>query len=312
MLQLKGIKKQYGSVTALDNIELNIKKGEIFGITGQEDSGKTTLLQVAAGLIKPDAGAVYLDGKNISSYSRESRMQIGYVPQHFQLYDKLKVREHLDFYAGFYPLEGIQKERRIEGLLNQVHLEEMEDVYVEKLSQGMRRRLCVAQALLSNPQVLILDEPGNGLDAKARVEYRTLLKSLSQKKKTILISFHMISDLPDFCTSVGILEKGKLVLTGNMDEIMQTMKQEQPLLIQLNGGEEQAIQVLKENPHVKRLTLSDAGISVIFDGDSREEEKLLHLLIEKGISVYGFHRMMESFENRYLDILSRQGGWHAD
>ena len=173
MLQLKGIKKQYGSVTALDNIELNIKKGEIFGITGQEDSGKTTLLQVAAGLIKPDAGAVYLDGKNISSYSRESRMQIGYVPQHFQLYDKLKVREHLDFYAGFYPLEGIQKERRIEGLLNQVHLEEMEDVYVEKLSQGMRRRLCVAQALLSNPQVLILDEPGNGLDAKARVEYRT-------------------------------------------------------------------------------------------------------------------------------------------
>lgn len=312
MLQLKEIKKQYGSVIALDDIELNIKKGEIFGITGQENSGKTTLLRVAAGLVKPDTGAVYLDGIDISSCPRVSKMQIGYVPQHFQLYDKLKVREHLDFYAGFYPLEGIQKERWIRDLLHQVQLEEMEDVYVEKLSQGMRRRLCIAQALLSNPQVLILDEPGNGLDAKARVEYRTLLKSLSQKKKTILISSHMISDLPDFCTSVGILEKGKLVLTGNMDEIMQTMKQEQPLLIQLNEGEEQAIQVLKENSHVKRLTLSDAGISVIFDGDSREEEKLLYLLIEKGISVYGFHRMMESFENRYLDILSRQGGWHAD
>lgn len=307
MLQLKGIKKYYGNVRALDDIELSINKGEIFGITGQENSGKTTLLQVAAGLVKPDAGAVYLNGRNLLEDPRTSKMQIGYVPQHFQLYDKLKVREHLEFYAGFYPLEGIRKERWMRELLVEVELGDMENVYVEKLSQGMRRRLCVAQALLSDPQVLILDEPAYGLDAKARVEFRRLLKSLSQKKKTILISSHMISDLPDFCTSVGIIEEGRLILEGKIDAIMYKMKQEQPLLIQLNGGEEQALTVLKGNAHVKRITLSDAGISVIFDGDSREEATLLHSLIENGVLVYGFSRMAGSFENRYLDMISRQG-----
>lgn len=307
MLQLKGIKKYYGTIKALDGVELNIKKGEIFGITGQEGSGKTTLLKLAAGLIKPDVGAVYLNGESLVSHPYMSKMQIGYVPQHFQLYDKLRVKEHLDFYAGFYPLEGIKKDRFIRELLGKVGLEHMEDVYVEKLSQGMRRRLCVAQALLSDPQVLVLDEPGNGMDAKARVDFRRLLKSLSQDKKSIIISSHMISNLPDFCTSVGILEKGRLILEGKMDVIMQKMKQEQPLFIQLNGGIEEAFLVLKHNPFVKRIMMADTGISVIFDGDTQEEAELLHGLVEKGVSVYAFNRLSGNFESRYLDMISEQG-----
>lgn len=307
MLQLKGIKKYYGTIKALDGVELNIKKGEIFGITGQEGSGKTTLLKMAAGLIKPDIGAVYLNGENLASYPHRSKMQIGYVPQYFQLYGKLRVKEHLDFYAGFYPLEGIKKDRWIWELLSKVQMEHMEDVYVEKLSQGMRRRLCVAQALLSDPHVLVLDEPGNGMDAKARVDFRRLLKDLSRDQKSILISSHMISNLPDFCTSVGILEKGKLILEGKMDVIMQKMKQEQPLFIQLNGEMEEALLVLKENPFVKRIMMADSGISVMFDGDTEEEAGLLQALIEKGVPVYGFNRLAGNFESRYLDMIFEQG-----
>lgn len=307
MLQLKGVKKYYGNIKAIDGVQLNIKDGEIFGVIGQEGSGKTTLLQLAAGLIRPEVGFVYLDGMDLSQNTYASRMQIGYVPQHFQLYEKLKVREYMEFYAGFYPLEGIRKDRWIQALLDQVHLLDMEDVYVENLSQGMSRRLCVAQALLPNPKVLVLDEPGNGMDPKSRVEYRKILKNLSQSNRTILISSHMISDLPDYCTSVGVLEKGRLLLEGSMDVILKTMKKEQPLFIQITGGEDKAIAVLKQNKQVKKITLADSGIVVDFEGEEESEAVLLRALIDAGVSVYSFNRTTGDFENSFLHIISGQG-----
>lgn len=307
MLQLKGVKKYYGNVKAIDGIKLDIKDGEIFGVIGQEGSGKTTLLQLAAGLIRPETGNVYLDGMDLSEDTYASRMQIGYVPQHFQLYEKLKVREYMEFYAGFYPLEGIHKERWIRELLDQVNLLKMQDVYVENLSQGMSRRLCVAQALLPNPKVLVLDEPGNGMDVGARVEYRTLLKNLSQTNRTVLISSHLISDLPDYCTSVGVLDKGKILLEGSMDVILRQMKKEQPILIQITKGEEKALAVLKENPQVKRVVVSNNGILVTFDGDEEKEGELLGSLVIAGVWVYGFSRTTGNFENSFFRLISGQG-----
>lgn len=307
MLQLNHVKKYFGNIKAIDGVQIHIGKGEIFGVIGQEGAGKTTLLQLAAGLIRPDEGNVCLNGVDLNRDTYQSRIQIGYVPQHFRLYAKLKVREYMEFYAGFYPKEGIQKERWIGELLDLVQLTEMEEVYVEKLSRGMSQRLCVAQALLSNPQVLILDEPGNGMDPRARMEYRGLLKNLTQTDRTILLSSHLITDLPDYCTSVGILEQGKFLLEGSMDVIIKTIKKEQPVLIQIAQGEETAIEILRNNEKVGKVTLSDSGILAFFDGDEREEAKLLHSLVQGGVSVYNFNRTNVNLENSFFQMISEQG-----
>ena len=307
MLELNNVKKYFGSTKAIDGVELHIKRGEIFGVIGQEGAGKTTLLQLAAGLIRPDEGSVCINGMDLSRDTYQSRIQIGYVPQYFQLYDKLKVQEYMEFYAGFYPREGIQKNRWIGELLDLVQLTKMEDVYVEKLSRGMSQRLCVAQALLSNPQVLILDEPGNGMDPRARMEYRELLKKLTQTDRTVLISSHLITDLPDYCTSVGILEQGRFLLEGSMDVILKKIKKEQPILIQVAQGEEHALGVLRSNEKVGKVTLSDNGMLVFFDGEEKEEAELLQSLVQAGVSVYSFNRTNVNLENRFFQMISEQG-----
>lgn len=306
MLQLKNVKKYFGNQKAIDGVQLDINKGEIFCVIGQEGSGKTTLLQLAAGLLSPDEGQVYLDGKDIQTNTYESRLQIGYVPQHFQLYAKLKVREYMEFYAGFYPKEGIQKERWIQELLDLVQLREMEEVYVEKLSQGMSQRLCVAQALLSDPKVLILDEPGNGMDPRAWMEYRSLLKKLTQTDRTILISSHLLSDISDYCTSVGILEDGKFALKGSLDVILKKIKKEQPILIQLSHGEKQALEILRQHDKVGKVTLAEHNILAFFDGNEREEAELLYSLIQAGAAVFHFSRTNVNLENSFFQIISHQ------
>ena len=250
MLRLENIEKSFGEKKALQGIDLSIEQGEIFGLIGQEDAGKTTLFRIIAGLLKPDKGSVWLRGERIQDKPRRAKLEVGYVPSTFRLYDKLKVREYMEFYAGFYPLEGLKKDRWISEILDQMNLLKMENVYVEKLSQGMSRRLCMAQALLSDPQVLILDETGNGLDSRARQEFREILKKLSLSNRTILISSHNVSELPDYCTSVGILQDGKMLLQGNVAQMVGEIKKRQPVLIQIVAGQDLAIDMLKENERV--------------------------------------------------------------
>ena len=171
----------------------------------------------------------------------------------------------------------------------------------------MSRRLCVAQALLPDPQVLILDETGNGLDAKARQEFRRLLKKLSQTNRTILISSHMISDLPDYCTSVGILEEGRMIMQGSMEQVLLDIKKSQPLFIQLVSGQDKALAVLKADDRVKKISLLDNGILVGFDGSETEEAMLLHELVHAGAGVLSFNRDSSFFEKSVLNMISGQG-----
>lgn len=307
MLQLENIEKKFGDKTVLQNINLTVGKGEIFGLIGQEGAGKTTLFKIAAGLLRPDQGAVLLSGVPIEQMPRTAKMEVGYVPSSFRLYDKLTVKEYMEFYAGFYPLTGLKKDRWICEILDQLELLELENVFVEKLSHGMSRRLCVAQALLSDPQVLILDETGNGLDARARQEFRRLLKNMSQTNRTILISSHMISDLPDYCTSVGVLDAGRMIMQGSMTQIMNDIKKRQPLFLQLVSGQEQALKVLKADDRVKKITIMENGILIGFDGKETEEAGLLRELIEAGAGVCGFSRDSNYFEKSVLGLISGQG-----
>lgn len=306
MLELIHIEKKFGEDKALHDINLSIGKGEIFGLIGQEGAGKTTLFQIAAGLLRPDQGTVLLGGEPTHTKPKRAKLEVGYVPSTFRLYDKLTVKEYMEFYAGFYPLTGLKKDLWIREILSQMELLEMEDVFVEKLSLGMSRRLCVAQALLSDPQVLILDETGNGLDARARKEFRRLLKKLSQTNRTILISSHMISDLPDYCTSVGILEEGRMIMQGRMEEVLEEIKKSQPLFIQLISGQDQALETLKREERVKKITLLEKGILIQFDGGEYEEAMLLRELIESGAGVLSFSRDNTYFEKSVLNLISGQ------
>lgn len=307
MLQLIHIEKKFGDKSALHGINLSVGRGEIFGLIGQEGAGKTTLFKIAAGLLKPDQGTVLIGGEPTHQRPRTAKMEVGYVPSTFRLYDKLTVKEYMEFYAGFYPLEGLKKDRWIREILDQLELLDMEDVFVEKLTQGMSRRLCVAQALLSDPQVLILDEMGNGLDARARKDFRRLLKNMSQTNRTILISSHMISDLPDYCTSVGILEEGRMIMQGSMEEVLEDIKKSQPLFIQLVSGEDKALQVLKANDRVKKITLLEKGMLIEFDGSEQEEAMLLQELVRAGAGVLSFNRDNTYFEKSVLNMISGQG-----
>ncbi len=304
MLQLIDIEKRFGDRLALDGVHLSIGRGEIFGLIGQEGAGKTTLFKIASGLLKPDRGTVLVGGELIQESTRMAKMEVGYVPSSFRLYDKLTVKEYMEFYAGFYPLEGMKKDRWISEILDQMELLKMENVFVEKLSHGMSRRLCVAQALLSDPQVLILDETGNGLDARARVEFRRLLKKLSQTNRTILISSHMIADLPDYCTSVGILDEGRMIMQGRMDRVLDDIKKSQPLFVQMISGEDQALEVFKRHDKVKKITILDSGMMIGFDGTEEEEAELLGLLVRAGVGVCAFKRGSDSFEKNVLNMIS--------
>lgn len=307
MLRLENIEKNYGEKKVLQDINLTLESGEIFGLIGEEGAGKTTLFRIIAGLLKPDQGSVWLQGEKLHERSRRAKLEMSYVPSSIRMYDRLKVREHMEFFAGFYPLEGLKKDRWIEEILSQMNLLHKADTYVEELSQGMKRRLCLAQALLPDPEILILDETGNGLDSRTRQELKEILKKLSQSKRTILISSHNISELPDYCTSLGILEQGKMILQGNMTEMLGEIKMRQPILLQILEGQEQALALLKREERVKRITILDGELRIEFDGEKKEEAKLLRRLLEEGVEVCGFSRDDENFEHSVMHIISKQG-----
>lgn len=307
MLRLENIEKNYGEKKVLQDINLTLESGEIFGLIGEEGAGKTTLFRIIAGLLKPDRGSVWLQGERLHERSRRAKLEMSYVPSSIRMYDRLKVREHMEFFAGFYPLEGLKKDRWIEEILSQMNLLHKADTYVEELSQGMKRRLCLAQALLPDPEILILDETGNGLDSRTRQELKEILKKLSQSNRTILISSHNISELPDYCTSLGILEQGKMIMQGNMTEMLGEIKMRQPILLQILEGQEQALALLKREERVKRITILDGELRIEFDGEKKEEAKLLRRLLEEGVEVCGFSRDGENFEHSVMHIISKQG-----
>lgn len=307
MLRLENIEKSYGEKKVLQDINLTIESGEIFGLIGEEGAGKTTLFRIIAGLLKPDRGSVWLRGERLHERSRRAKLEVGYVPSSIRMYDKLKVREHMEFFAGFYPLEGLKKDRWIEEILSQMNLLHKADAYVEELSQGMKRRLCIAQALLSDPQILILDETGNGLDSRTRQELKGILKKLSQSNRTILISSHNISEIPDYCTSLGILEQGKMIMQGNIREMLGEIKMRQPIRLQILEGQERALALLKQEERVKSITILEGDLLVEFDGEKQEEAKLLRRLLEEGVEVCGFSRDNENFEHSVMHIISGQG-----
>ena len=308
MLEIRGLRKKYGNFQALDGLDLEIPKGELFGFVGPNGAGKTTTLKSVAGLLAPDEGEVRIDGVDAVRTNKALREKIGYVPDFFGVYDNLKVSEYMEFFASCYGLSGLMGRKRCEELLDQVKLSDRADFFVDSLSRGMKQRLCLARALIHDPGLLILDEPTSGMDPRTRMEFKEMLKELCAEGKTILVSSHILSELSQMCTDIGIIDAGKIVLSGNMAEILQKVNDSNPLLIRICGESRTAIGILKKDPRVQTIAIRDEDIIVNFHGNRQAEAELLYSLMEAGIPVSGFIREQGDLESIFMQITSHDKG----
>lgn len=302
MLSIRGLKKQYGGFTALQDLHLEVKKGELYGFVGANGAGKTTTMKIVSGLLPADAGEVYVAGVSALQKPREIKKLIGYMPDFFGVYDNLKAIEYMEFYASIYGYHGIQANKLCMELMELVNLEDKADVYVDSLSRGMKQRLCLARCLVHNPEFLILDEPASGLDPQARHDMKEILKNLCDMGKTILISSHILTELSEMCSTVGIIKNGQMVLSGSVEGILDRLSVSNPLVITVVDRGEEAARILMEHPGTSNVSCRERVIRLGFDGDAAEEAALLRGLIEQGIEVYGFKREAGNLESLFIEL----------
>ena len=309
----EGLRKAYGRTQALDGLYLRVAPGEIFGLIGPNGAGKTTTLRILAGLLMPDAGRVTIEGIDALRRPRKVRRLIGYMPEDFGLYDELRVWEYLDFYADCFGIPGRERRSLIGDLLALVDLTEKRDAEVAGLSRGMRQRLCLAHALIHDPSVLILDEPASGLDPRARVELREILRTLAGMGKAIVISSHILSELSEICTTLGILHYGRLIASGSLEEIAEQAGG-RPLAVRLAPGADldPAIAVARRTPGVAAVRVAGEELLVDFAGDETATAALLSALVAAGLPIVHFGERPGSLEEFFLTLTATEEDDEAD
>ncbi len=302
MLRIRGLKKSFHNLPALRGLDMDVEEGALYGFVGPNGAGKTTAIKIIAGLLKPDEGSVTIGGKDALEYRNMVKNDFGYVPDEFGMYDNLKVSEYMEFFASCYGINGLVARNRSQELLEQVKLGDKADFFVDSLSRGMKQRLCLARAMIHDPRLLILDEPTSGMDPRTRMEFKELLKELCAEGKTILISSHILSELASMCTDIGIIDAGRIVLSGNMSEILRKVNESNPLLIRVLDDPERAVEILKQDSQVKTVAIRGKEIAVRFHGSGPDEAGLLKRLVEQGVPVNGFVREQGDLESIFMQI----------
>lgn len=305
MLKIEHLQKTYGKYHALDDLNMEIPEGALYGFVGPNGAGKTTTIKIMTGLLMPDSGSVKIGGIDALRHPQQLKKKIGYVPDHFGVYDNLKVSEYMEFFASCYGMEGLKSRKRCSTLLAQVGLDDKEDFFVDGLSRGMKQRLCLARALIHDPALLIMDEPTAGLDPRTRLEFRNIVMELNEMGKTILISSHLLEDLSELCTHIGIIDSGKMIVSGNMTEIIERVQTSKPMIIQVHANMDAAMKLLKEHPLVRTITIKEQEIMVGFTGDAGQESELLQALVMAGVQVRGFVREPGNLEAIFMQITNR-------
>ena len=308
MLKIHGLKKRFGNFQALNGLEMEIEEGALYGFVGPNGAGKTTAIRIVTGLLLPDEGTVEIAGKDALKYREEVKTEFGYVPDEFGMYDNLKVWEYMEFFASCYGMTGLVARKRCTELLEQVRMDDRADAFVDSLSRGMKQRLCLARALIHDPKLLVLDEPTSGMDPRNRMEFKEVLKELCAEGKTILVSSHILSELSQMCTDIGIIDAGKIVLSGSMWDILQKVNDSNPLRIKVHDRKEEAIRLLRREPEVKTIAIREDDISVQFHGGYEAEAALLKKMIDAGIPVSGFIREQGDLESIFMQITNHEKG----
>ena len=306
MLEIRGLHKIYGKYHALGGLDMTVKDGALYGFVGPNGAGKTTAIKIISGLLGADGGSVSINGIDALADRNRMKAMIGYVPDFFGVYDNLMVWEYMEFFASCYHMDGLMARKRYTALLEQVGLEDKLEYYVDGLSRGMKQRLCLARALIHDPALLILDEPTSGLDPRTRFEFKEILGELKGAGKTILISSHVLSELSELCTDIGIIDQGRMVLEGEIGEILSRVNTSNPLIISVYSNRETAMAVLRSHPLVQTITVREKDISVHFSGDVKEEAVLLQQLVENGVLIHGFTREKGSLESVFMQLTDHE------
>ncbi|MFI5455732.1 MAG: ATP-binding cassette domain-containing protein [Isosphaerales bacterium] len=303
MIEVSNFTKRYGDFVAVDNLSFAIGKGEIFGFIGPNGAGKSTTIRFLATLLRPTAGEGRVAGFSVTSEPMAVRRVIGFMPDDFGVYDGMKVWEFLDFFAVAYEIPRSYRKKIIGEVLELLDLTQKRDDYVNGLSKGMKQRLCLAKTLVHDPPVLILDEPASGLDPRARLEMKALLTELKQMGKTILISSHILSELADFCTSIGIIERGKLLAAGSIQQIQQRIRSHRVLKVRiLDDTTERAVELLRSDSSILTVETYDHTVTAEFEGQDQDMARLLDRLIQGGIAVQSFAEEPLSLEEVFMMI----------
>jgi ABC-2 type transport system ATP-binding protein len=316
IVETRGLVKRYDDQLAVAGIDLKVGPGEIYGLVGPNGAGKTTTMRILATLLAPTAGEAFVTGIPVAADPTEVRRRIGYMPDFYGVYDDLRVWEYLDFFARCYEVPPRKRAPMIGELLEIVGLTEKRDAYVESLSRGMRQRLCLAHTLVHDPALLILDEPASGLDPRARVEMREILRALRGMGKTILVSSHILPELGEMCTGVAIIDHGRVLRSGSIEEIERSLRATALVRIDLVGDEaavSAATDWLGTDPRVSDVLPAQGRDGVVrleiaFDGAPADQAELLRTMIEAGHRVAGFTQATSDLEEIFLKVTGQAEG----
>lgn len=306
-IETKNLSKKYGKLNAVNDLNLAIPPGTLYGFIGPNGAGKTTTIRMMAGLLEPSSGEILINGENIARNPQRARWLVGYMPDFFGVYDDMKVWEYIDFFARCYKLPAARRATIVDELLQLVDLTDKKDAFVESLSRGMRQRLCLAHALVHDPQILLLDEPASGLDPRARIEMRELLRELGRMGKTVLISSHILTELAEMCDAVAIIEKGQLLAAGPVDEIARAARADKLLKIQLLSHDTETVDMashaLKAYPGVVDVFESqDGDLEAAFAGDNEAIGGLLRHLVLANVPIISFGEAQSDLEDIFLRV----------
>ncbi len=300
MIRTHDLTKKYGDFFAIRSIELNLSPGDLFGFIGPNGAGKTTTMRIISTLLTPSWGEAYVDGHSIYTHPKEIRRMIGYMPDFFGVYDDMKVIEYLEFFAAAYRIHGPRRRQVCEQMLETVDLAFKRDAMANTLSRGQTQRLGLARVLLHDPQVLLLDEPLSGLDPRARIDMRNLLKSLGEAGKTIIVSSHILPELADVCNKIGVIEKGQLQVNASVAEVMRQVRRSPLLRIRLRDRLEEAARQLEADPMVASIKIQQDELAVTLQEGSEDFSGLLEGLVRSGFRVREFSEDQPSLESAFM------------
>ncbi len=301
LIQLLNFRKTYGEFVAVDNLSMSIPAGELFGFIGPNGAGKSTTIRFLATLLQATGGEGFINGHSVTKDPLAVRKCVGYMPDNFGVYDGMRVWEFLDFFAVAYQIPRVKRKQVIGDVLELLDLMHKRDDFVNGLSRGMKQRLCVAKTLVHDPPLLILDEPSSGLDPRARLEFKALLKELRRMGKTVLISSHILSELADTCSSIGIIERGQLLMHGSIDEVYRRIRRNRIIEIRVHDGQhELAMRVVRNTSAVRDVQTERGYLVIELEGDDEAVANLHEEFARQKIRLRSFHDKDPTLEDVFM------------
>jgi len=302
MIETKKLTRNFGNLVAVSELDLHIEAGDIFGFIGPNGAGKTTTMRILVTLLEPTSGSAFIDGLDVSKKGKEVRRRVGYMPDFMGVYDDLKVFEYLEFFAAAFGIEYKKRKAIVDGVLELTDLVSKRSAPVDSLSRGMQQRLGLARVLIHDPKVLVLDEPASGLDPRARIEMRELLRELKRMGKTIMISSHILSELEEICDRIGIIERGQFVFSGSIEEIRPRLGLHSKVRVKVLGDPGRATELLAALPQIERVEAVNDYLSVTFREGETTDGIIARTLVHGGVDLVYLQPEQLKLDDAFLQL----------